>query len=58
MIRLQDESGNWVQEVNINLEDEAFYIDVSRDEVFAKLFEKDELIVKDLVDNYGFEVVK
>lgn len=58
MIRLKDESGNWVHEVNINLKDETYYIDVSRDERFAKLFEEGELIVKDLVDNYGFEIVK
>jgi hypothetical protein len=58
MIRLQDEAGNWVHEVIIDLEDETYCIDVSKYEVFAKLFEKDELIVKDLVDNYGFEIVK
>lgn len=38
MIRLQDDFGNWVHEVIFNQEDEDYDIDISRYEVFAKLF--------------------
>lgn len=60
MIRLKDENGHWIHEVWFEDEDENEIetIDISKYAEFAKLFEKDDPLVEQLIDDYGFKVVE